>query len=75
MLILKHLSSTSDTVATDLKSPLRQPGFKSYAVVSSHLALMNEYLATDSGGYLCTSSLWALITAWLGASQKGQDSV
>ena len=36
---------------------------------------MNEYLAIDSGGYLCTSSLSALIAAWLDASQIIRDGV
>ncbi|KAK2182759.1 hypothetical protein NP493_337g00027 [Ridgeia piscesae] len=36
---------------------------------------MNEYLAIDSGGYLYTNSLCALIAAWLGASQRRQDGI
>ena len=41
-----------------------------------HLAIfvMNEYLAVDSGGYLCTNSLCALIAAWLRASRNGVPS-
>ena len=31
---------------------------------------MNEYLATDSGEYLRTNSLYALITVWLNASER-----
>ena len=31
---------------------------------------MNEYLAIDSGGYLCTNSLCTLIAAWLNAFQR-----
>ena len=36
---------------------------------------MNEYLAVDSGGYLCTNSLCALIAAWLRASQRSRNGV
>ena len=36
---------------------------------------MNEYLATDSGGYLCTNILGAVIAAWLDAFQRGRDGV
>ena len=36
---------------------------------------MNEYLAIDSGGYLCTGSLHVLIAAWLDAYKRHQDSV
>ena len=32
---------------------------------SSSLSYMNEYLTTDSGGYLCMNTLRALIAAWL----------
>ena len=48
-------------------SQLREPGFKSYAAASnlgqvilhfsSSLSCMNEYLAIDSGGYLCSNAL------------------
>ena len=31
------------------------------------------YLATDCGGYLCTSSRHALIVTWLNTSQRNQD--
>ena len=38
---------------------------------SSSLSCMNEYLATDIRLVdMCTSSLRALIAAWLGASQR-----
>ena len=36
----------------------------------SSLSCMNEYLAIDSGGYLCTNCLRALFTAWLNAVQR-----
>ena len=36
---------------------------------------MNEYLAVDSGGYLCTNSLCALIAASLRASQRCRNGV
>ena len=36
---------------------------------------MNVYLAIDSGGYLCTNSLCALIAASLGASQRSRNDV
>ena len=32
-----------------------------------------EYLAIDSGGYLCINSLHALIAAWLNAFQRIRD--
>ena len=56
-------------------SRLRGPGFESCAAVlkhraivfilhcSSSLSCINEYLAIDTGGYLCTNSLRALIAA------------
>ena len=36
---------------------------------------MTMYLARDSGGYLCTNSLLALMAAWLDASQRDRDGV
>ena len=36
---------------------------------------MNEYMAIDSGGYLCTNSFRALIAAWLDASKMSLDGV
>ena len=49
-------------------SQLREPGFESCAAVlnpwtSFLLSCINEYMAVDSGNYLCTSSLSALIIA------------
>ena len=35
---------------------------------------MNEYIAIDSGGYLCTNSSH-IIAAWLDAAKKNQDGV
>ena len=35
---------------------------------------MNEYLAVDSGGYLCMNSIRALIAAWLNASQRRRSA-
>ena len=40
---------------------------------SSSLSCINEYLAIDSGGYLCTNSFLTLIAAWLKASQGSRD--
>ena len=37
---------------------------------STSLALVNEYLATNSGGCQCTNSVCALIKAWLDASRE-----
>ena len=34
-----------------------------------------EYLAIDSGGYLCANTLCALIAAWLNASHRSEDGV
>ena len=42
---------------------------------SSSLNCMNEYLAIDSGDYLCTSSFRELIAAWLNVSQRSRDGV
>ncbi|KAK2185773.1 hypothetical protein NP493_224g03069 [Ridgeia piscesae] len=36
---------------------------------------MNEYLAIDSGGYLCMNILCALIAAWWDASQRSWGGV
>ena len=36
---------------------------------------MTEYLAADSGGYLCTDSLRALITPLLDASPRTRDGI
>ena len=35
--------------------------------------LVHEYMAIDSGGYLCTNILRALIAAWLEVSQRSRD--
>ncbi|KAK2177222.1 hypothetical protein NP493_612g01020 [Ridgeia piscesae] len=35
---------------------------------------MIEYLAIDSGGYVFTDSLRALIAAWLDAFQRNRES-
>ena len=35
----------------------------------------NEYLAIDSGGYLCTNSLRASVAAWLDDSQRSRCGV
>ena len=40
---------------------------------SSSLRCMNEYLAIDSGGYLCTNTLQALVAPWLDASLRSRD--
>ena len=42
---------------------------------SNSLSCTNEYLVIDSGGYLCTESLRALIAAWLDASQRSRGGV
>jgi len=42
---------------------------------SSSLSCMNECIAIYSGGYLCTNSFRALITAWLYASQRDRVCV
>ena len=39
----------------------------------SALSYMNEYLATDSGGYLCTNTLLAPVAAWRNVSQRYRD--
>ena len=36
---------------------------------------MDEYLAIDSGGYLCTNNVHALTTAWLDTSLRSQGHV
>ena len=33
---------------------------------------MNEYLVIDSGGYLCTNNLHAIIAVWLDASREAE---
>ena len=48
---------------------LREPRFQ----LSGSLSCISEYLATDSGGYLCTNSYHALIAARLNTSQKSLD--
>ena len=42
---------------------------------SSSLSSRDEYLVIDSGGYLCTNSLRALVAAWLDASPRSRDGV
>ena len=42
---------------------------------SRSLTYMNEYLAIDSGGYLCTISFRELIAAWLDTSLRSRDGV
>ena len=42
---------------------------------ASSFSCMNEYLAIDSSGHLCTNILHALIAAWLGTSQRSRDGV
>ena len=51
--------------------------FFSLYIAPVHIAMfvMNEYLAVDSGGYLCTNSICALIAAWLRASQRSRNGV
>ena len=51
--------------------------FVSLYIAPVHLAILvkNEYVAVDSGGYLCTNSLCALIEAWLHASQRSRNGV
>ena len=36
---------------------------------------MNEYLATESGGYLCMNSNFAFVATWLNSSKKSQDGI
>ena len=56
----------------------RELEFESFAVVSDlgkgrSLALFhctNEYLAMNSGSYLCPNNFRALIAAWLNVSQR-----
>ena len=36
---------------------------------------MIEYMAINSGGYLCMSSVRALKSKWLNASQRNRDDV
>ena len=42
---------------------------------SSSLSCMNEYLAIDSGAYMCTNILYASVFAWLVASKRSQDNI
>ncbi|KAK2187267.1 hypothetical protein NP493_174g02005 [Ridgeia piscesae] len=42
-------------------------------LLQGSVSYMNEYLAVNSGGYLCTNTLCAIIAAWLGASLRSQD--
>ena len=67
-----------------LNPELKEPGFESYVAMSnigqvnevitlhgsSSLSCMNKHLVVNSGGYLCTNRLTALITTWLNASQR-----
>ena len=65
-----------------LDSRLRERGFESCVLCTTlgnvfHSTMLQftklyEYLAIDSGGYLC---LHALSPAWLNASQRSQDGV
>ena len=61
---------------------LTEPGFESCIAVSNlgqahspHFSSLfnrlNEYVAIDSGGYLRTNSLRALIATWLDISKRG----
>ena len=70
-------------------SPLQEPGFESCAVVlkprasfftlhcSSSLSCINEYLAIDSGGYVCEQPSRINCSIWLDASliQHVLDSI
>ena len=49
--------------------------FTLYYFSSLGYILVNVYLAIDSGGYLCTNSLCALIAASLGASHRSRNDV
>ena len=65
-----------------LDSQLREPGFKSCAVVlkpwssfftlhcSSSLSYINEYLAIDNGGYVYEQSSCIKCSIWLDVSQR-----
>ena len=65
-------SSSSMAVARALHSRLEIPRSNPVLpcktlgkiLISSSLSCMSEYLATDSGGYLCKNNLHALIAAW-----------
>ena len=52
------------------KNPVLPVCFILHCFIS--FVVTNEYLATNSGGCLCTNSLCALITAWLDASREAE---
>ena len=66
---------------------LREPGFESCAAVlkpwasfftlhcSSSLSCINEYLTTDSGGYVYEQPSRINCSIWLDASQRSLDGV
>ena len=68
-------------------SRLQEPRFKSCAAVlkpwacfftlhwSSSLCCINEYLAVDSGGYVCEQPSRIKCSIWLDASQRSRDGV
>ena len=70
-------------MARSVDPKLRELGFESHVLLSnleqaitshcsSSLSCMNEYLAIDSGGYLCMNNLRALIAAWLDSSRQAK---
>ena len=81
-----NVCGSTEAVVRALNSSLRDASSESWAVVlnlglslsaqhcSSSLSCMKDYMAVDSGGYVCTNSLPTLTAVWLDASQRRQSS-